>query len=386
MPSIPASVHAIGFRILAVWIAMALFATDIAFAADGAARAAVPLSPPASTAIPTDALGDAIRRGQQIVTDTQSTVKEYVGNGLTCDNCHIDAGRTAYAAPFVGLTGLFPEYRARRGSVESLADRVDDCFVRSMNGKPLPAASPEMVAVLAYITWLSQGVPVGSEVAGRGFKEIHSPGGADPLRGKKIFLAKCAACHGADGQGVKAGPGKYAFPPLWGPQSFNDGAGMARESVAAAFIQTKMPLGNAGTLTDQEAFDVAAYVTTQPRPSYPPQIQRLAQRWAPARWALIPMPSPFASEWARCLRKMCRRNLASGGGRLSGSINTPPAGLGSFIVLTNFEPKISSISFKINELVPRRGLEPPRCYPLVPETSASTNSATWASGWAAQCT
>lgn len=263
MPSTPLPVYAI-----ACWL---MFAAGTAIAADEAVRPAVPLSPPAPNAIPTGPLGDAIRRGQQIITDTQSTVKEYVGNGLECVNCHLDAGRTAYAAPLAGLTGMFPEYRTRRGSVESLADRVDDCFLRSMNGKPLPTDGPEMVAVLAYIAWLSHGVPVGSEVAGRGFKEIKAPAPADPARGKTIYLAKCAACHGAEGQGVQASPGKFAFPPVWGPQSFNDGAGMARVSVAAAFIQTKMPLGNAGTLTDQEAFDVAAYVTRQPRPDYPPK-------------------------------------------------------------------------------------------------------------------
>jgi thiosulfate dehydrogenase len=253
---------------VAAWIMSSLFAAGMALAADSSARQTVPLSPPAPTAIPTGPLGQAIQYGQRIVTDTQATAKGYVGNGLRCANCHLDGGRTAYAAPLVGLTGLFPEYRSRRGSVESLEDRINDCFLRSMNGKALPGESREMIGLLAYIAWLSQGVPTGSEVEGRGFREIHAPRPADASRGKAVYLAKCAACHGADGQGVKTGPGAYAFPPLWGSQSFNVGAGMARLSVAAAFVQAKMPLGNAGTLTDQEAYDVAAYFTTQPRPDF----------------------------------------------------------------------------------------------------------------------
>ena len=269
MPTVPGSACAIVLRAMAVWIPSLLFAVDLATAADGAVRQTVSLSPPALTAIPSGPLGEAIRHGQQIVNDTQVTVKDYVGNGLRCTDCHLQGGRTAYAAPLVGLTGLFPEYRSRRGSVESLEDRINDCFLRSMNGKPLPDSSPEMLSVLAYIAWLSQGVPIGTEVEGRGFREIHSSGPGNPASGKATFSAKCAGCHGADGQGVQASPGKYLFPPLWGPQSFNDGAGMARLSVAAAFIQTKMPLGNAGTLTDQEAYDVAAYLTMQPRPAFP---------------------------------------------------------------------------------------------------------------------
>ncbi len=201
------------------------------------------------------------------MTDTQATAKAYVRNALSCASCHLDDGRTAYAAPLVGLTGLFPEYRSRRGSVESLEDRINDCFLRSMNGKALLAGSREMVGLLSYIAWLSQGVPTGSEVEGRGFRDLRAPGPADASRGKVVYVAKCGACHGTDGQGVKAGA-KYVFPPLWGAQSFNVGAGMARLSVAAAFVQTKMPLGNAGTLTDQEAYDVAAYFTTQPRPDF----------------------------------------------------------------------------------------------------------------------
>ena len=245
----------------------ALFASTAAFGADNAAPPTVPLAPPPLTAMPAGPLGDAIRYGQRLMTDTQSTAKAYVGNALNCTSCHLDGGRAAYAAPVVGLTGLFPEYRSRRGSVESLEDRINDCFQRSMNGKPLPANGREMIGMLSYITWLSQGVPIGSEVVGRGFREISAPGPADPARGKALYAARCSACHGADGHGTRAGD-KYVFPPLWGPQSFNVGAGMARLSVAAAFVQAKMPLGNAGSLTDQEAYDVAAYVTTQPRPDF----------------------------------------------------------------------------------------------------------------------
>jgi len=251
------------------WILCSLVAGSLALAADSSTRERVPLLPPAPTAIPSGPLGQAIQYGQRIVTDTGATAKGYVGNALRCASCHLDGGRAAFAAPLVGLTGLFPEYRSRRGAVESLEDRINDCFVRSMNGQALPAQSREMIGLLAYIAWLSQGVPTGSEVEGRGFRDIKAPGQADASRGRTIYLARCASCHGGDGQGVQGAPGNYVFPPLWGPQSFNVGAGMARLSVAAAFVQTKMPVGNAGTLTDQEAYDVAAYFTTQPRPDFP---------------------------------------------------------------------------------------------------------------------
>ena len=230
---------------------------------------AAPLSPPAAASIPAGPLGDAIRYGQQIVNATPTTTRAFTGNGLNCASCHLDGGRTADAAPFVGLTGLFPEYRSRRGSVESLEQRINDCFRRSMNGKPLPSDSREMIGLLAYIAWLSQGVPTGVEVKGRGFRDISSPAAPDPVHGKALYAQKCAGCHGPSGAGIKGAGGVYVFPPLWGPQSFNVGAGMARVSVAAAFVQAKMPLGNAGALTDQEAYDIAAYFTAQPRPGYP---------------------------------------------------------------------------------------------------------------------
>jgi len=245
-----------------------LIASFIACVSVAHAAEPVPLSPPATTALPAGPLGDSIRYGQSLVTNTRALAAGFVGNGLTCTNCHLDAGRVAYAAPFAGLWGVFPEYRARRGSVESLGERINDCFERSMNGKPLSSESREMIALLSYIAWLSEGVPTGVEVQGRGFKEITAPSPPNPTRGESLYVAKCAACHGADGQGLRAADNAYAFPPLWGAQSFNDGAGMARVSVAAGFVQAKMPLGNAGSLSDQEAYDIAAYFTSKPRPEF----------------------------------------------------------------------------------------------------------------------
>jgi thiosulfate dehydrogenase len=229
----------------------------------------VAMKPPPDSAMPSGPFGDAVRLGRAIVVDTQlSSAKPYLGNGLNCVNCHLGAGRQAYAAPFVGLTGLFPEYRSRTGRVETLTERLNDCFRRSMNGRPLPADSREMTALLAYIRWLSFGVPTGIAVDGRGFVDLPAPARTDPARGKALFAAKCAACHGANGQGARTPGEGYVVPPLWGPASFNDGAGMARLTVAASFIMTKMPLGKGGSLSADEAYDIAAFVTRQPRPAF----------------------------------------------------------------------------------------------------------------------
>ncbi len=253
-------------------VASALIAMGMVCTAPAAgappAPAPVALKPPPPDAIPTDPLGASIRLGLAILTDTQTHAKAYVGNGLNCVSCHLDAGRTAYAAPLAGLTGMFPEYRGRTGGVESLEQRINDCFKRSMNGRVLPSGSAEMIGLLAYTAWLSKGVPTGTEVVGRGFRDIVAPAKPDAAHGKTLFAQKCAACHGANGQGTPGAGGAFVFPPLWGPKSFNTGAGMARTSIAAAFVQAKMPLGAGGTLTDQEAYDIAAYFTAQPRPIF----------------------------------------------------------------------------------------------------------------------
>jgi thiosulfate dehydrogenase len=223
-------------------------------------------APPSPETIPGDLRGERIRLGYIIVVDTQEYGKPYVGNALNCTNCHLDAGLNPNAASFVGISGLYPEYRARAGRQMSLADRINECFERSMNGKALPPDSSKLAAVVAYIDWLSQNVPRGSAVPWRGIPRITSTRPPDPINGKNVFAKKCVFCHGSDGQGTMAGP------PVWGPRSYNIATEMARVGVAASFIKANMPRGWGWSMTDDEAFDVAAYVNSQPRPDFPDKV------------------------------------------------------------------------------------------------------------------
>jgi len=232
-----------------------------------ASGASVPLVVPDEASIPKNPLGEAIARGKRIATATHEELPQNVGNGLHCSSCHLGAGTTADAAPWVGLPGMFPEFRARSARVATLEDRINDCFERSMNGKPLPAGSPDMTALVAYMTWLSRDVPSGHPVEGRGFARL-TPKTPDPAHGKAVFGEKCASCHGDDGQGKRTDDGGYLFPPLWGDRSFNIGAGMARLDTAAAFVKARMPLGSGNTLSDQDAYDVAGYFIAMPRPDF----------------------------------------------------------------------------------------------------------------------
>lgn len=219
--------------------------------------------PPSPDSIPQDLRGEQIRLGYLIVTHTQDYARPYVGNALTCSNCHLDAGLNPNAAAFVGLSVVYPEYRARADRRMTLADRINECFERSLNGRPLPPDSSKLHAVVTYIEWLSQNVPRHSTVPWRGIPRIAAPRPPDPALGKQVFAAKCALCHGSDGQG------SMAAPPLWGPRSYNIAAGMARLSVAASFIKANMPRGWGWSVSDAEAYDVAAYIGQQPRPDYP---------------------------------------------------------------------------------------------------------------------
>lgn len=220
------------------------------------------------TEIPDGPQGDLVRLGEHLVRETGKYAPHYVGNSLACANCHLDNGKKPFAAPFVGLPGIFPLYLPRDKTVISLADRINGCFMRSMNGKPLPLDSKEMMALTVYMGWLSQGVPAGHEVDGRGFEKVKKTAGyiPDTAHGKAVFEANCAMCHGADGQG-KQGE-NVSFPPLWGQGSYNDGAGMSKPDVAVRFIQKNMPFDRPGSLSIIDASDVAAFIDSQPRPHF----------------------------------------------------------------------------------------------------------------------
>ena len=224
---------------------------------------AIEFSPPSPETIPGSQLGEQIRLGYKIVVDTQQYAKPYVGNRLNCTNCHLDGGLNPNAASFVGLAAVYPEYRARNAKVNTLTDRVNECFERSLNGRALPPDSSKLQAVVAYITWLSRGVPSGATLSWRGLQRIQSRRPIDPGNGEKVFASKCVFCHGSDGLGT------MAAPPVWGPQSYTIGADMARVSVAAAFIKTNMPRSWGWSLSDDDAYDVAAYINAQPRPDFP---------------------------------------------------------------------------------------------------------------------
>jgi thiosulfate dehydrogenase len=210
-----------------------------------------------------------VQQGRAVFVDTQKYAAEYVGNGMNCTNCHLDQGRKANSAPLWGAYPMYPAYRKKNDKVNSYAERVQGCFQFSMNGKPPAADSHVLNALTAYSYWLSTGAPTGQELPGRAYPEVPQPkNGFDIAKGKQIYAEQCAVCHGDSGQGQQAG-GAYVFPPLWGKDSFNWGAGMHRINTAAAFIKESMPLGKGGSLSDEDAWHVAAYMNSHERPQDP---------------------------------------------------------------------------------------------------------------------
>lgn len=226
-------------------------------------------TPPPDEAIGDDPMGQMIARGQRIFTDTGREAPQFVGNDLKCSNCHMDAGRRAGSAPLWAAYGLYPQYRAKNGHVNTFDERIRECFRYSMNGRQPPAGDPVVVAVEAYAAFLARGAPHGVTLPGQGYAKL--PAAAqpfDPARGREIFKTRCAFCHGADGEGQRF-EDEVTIPPLWGPRSYNWGAGMAQVPNAAAFIKANMPQDKPGSLSDQEAWDVAAFVDSRPRPQDP---------------------------------------------------------------------------------------------------------------------
>ena len=226
-------------------------------------------APPPDDEIPDDEFGKAIRLGQAIFNDTGAQAREFVGNDLRCVNCHLDRGRLGHSAPLWGAYVLFPTYREKNRHVNTFAERLQGCFRFSMNGKAPPLGDSVLVALESYAHFLARGAPTGEKLPGRGYPRLAKPARLDPGHGREVYAEKCALCHGASGEGQATPDGRVMFPPLWGARSYNWGAGMSSIANAAGFIKANMPLSQGNSLSDQDAWNVAAYIDSQERPQDP---------------------------------------------------------------------------------------------------------------------
>lgn len=214
-----------------------------------------------------ESIRDDVMLGFRLMNETANLLPEHVGNRLSCSSCHFDGGITeggrTGGLSLVGVAAKYPIYRDRAHAAVDLVGRTNSCFERSMNGRALDPDSAEMTALMTYYHWISRGIPIYAEVPWLGLTHLASDHRGDPRAGETIYAANCAKCHGADGAGT------LLAPPLWGPESFNDGAGMHVPETFAAFTHLNMPKGNP-TLTPEQAIDVAAFVTGHPRPHFEP--------------------------------------------------------------------------------------------------------------------
>ena len=219
---------------------------------------------------------ELLKYGQELIANTAYYIgfngtKKKITNGLNCQNCHLDAGRKPWGNNYLSVASMYPQVRKRSGKMTDVYGRINGCLQRSLNGQPMDSTEHEMQAMAAYIQWLGQDVPKGKKAAGsKVFPIAFLDRAADPLKGKPVYEAKCASCHQSDGQGILADNGRsYTYPPLWGPRSYNDGAGLYRISKFAGYVKMNMPFGVSHEnpqLTDEEAWDLAAFVNSMDRP------------------------------------------------------------------------------------------------------------------------
>lgn len=230
---------------------------------------------PDTSLIPFTAEGKQIRYGRELIVHTsrylgpKGKVKS-ISNGMNCQNCHLKAGTKEFGNNYGSVASLYPKFRARSGTEETIEKRVNDCIERSLNGNSLDHQSVEMRAIVAYIKWLGSNVKKGERAAGSGLKDIEFlDRSSDSSKGHLLYTLKCQLCHGQNGEGLLVtGIGEYIYPPLWGKNSFNTGAGLYRVSMMAKFIHANMPLGaryDSTFITVEEAWDISAYINSRQR-------------------------------------------------------------------------------------------------------------------------
>lgn len=233
--------------------------------------------PPDTSQIQREPNAELIRYGRELITNTRKYLGSdgtvmHISNRLNCQSCHLESGAkaTAYSANFMGVAANYPLYRERSGMTENIQYRVNDCMMRSMNGKPLDTEGLEMRAMVAYILWVGKNVPAKTKPVNSKIEKLpFMHRAADTLRGERIYAAKCIMCHGTNGNGGYSVDSATYYPPLWGDGSFNTAAGMYRISTLAGFIKNNMPFGvsyGKSQLSDEECWDVAAFINSRPRP------------------------------------------------------------------------------------------------------------------------
>lgn len=213
---------------------------------------------------------ESVMKGYYLMMDTQKYAAEYAGDKLNCANCHFQGGDTLggknNGISLVGVTEIYPQFSPRNGRIISLADRINNCFERSMNGKPLPAGSVLMEEMIAYLAWISKEVAPIKFFPWLGLPKLKTDHHPNSEAGERVYHLYCALCHRSGGEGDLR-QGLVDYPPLWGDGSFNDGAGMSMLPNLASFIYYNMPYGQP-FLTEEQALDVASFILTKPRPKF----------------------------------------------------------------------------------------------------------------------
>ncbi|MDQ6843166.1 MAG: c-type cytochrome [Bacteroidota bacterium] len=233
-------------------------------------------SAPDSSKTPNTEVGSLIKYGRSLVVNTSvyfgpRGIIARKSNGMNCQNCHADAGTRMFGNNFALVAGGYPRYKDRSGSIETIEKKVQDCFERSLNGDTISSSSKEMKAFIAYLNWVGSDVSKKSKPPGAGIEELpFLARAADTLKGKLVYINKCQKCHGKNGEGLLLPEGNYyEYPPLWGNNSYNIGASIYRVSKFAGYVKNNMPFGATylkPQLSNEEAWDVAAYVNSQPHP------------------------------------------------------------------------------------------------------------------------